>query len=81
MKKYRVTFLPAHKSIEVSEGSTIAQAAQRTEIHINSLTFFASPSPLSPPTGAGETGWLADSSQRGVSGMPAKFRIYFTCFK
>jgi uncharacterized 2Fe-2S/4Fe-4S cluster protein (DUF4445 family) len=37
MKKYRVTFLPAHKSIEVSEGSTLAQAAQRAEIHVNNL--------------------------------------------
>lgn len=37
MKKYRVTFLPAQKSIEVSEGSTIAQAAQRAEIHVNNL--------------------------------------------
>jgi uncharacterized 2Fe-2S/4Fe-4S cluster protein (DUF4445 family) len=37
MKKYRVTFLPAHKSIEVSEGSTIALAAQRAEIHVNNL--------------------------------------------
>jgi hypothetical protein len=32
MKKHRVTFLPAHTSIEVSEGSTLAQVAQRAEI-------------------------------------------------
>jgi uncharacterized 2Fe-2S/4Fe-4S cluster protein (DUF4445 family) len=37
MKKYRVTFLPAHQSIEVAEGTSIAQAAQRAEIHINNL--------------------------------------------
>jgi uncharacterized 2Fe-2S/4Fe-4S cluster protein (DUF4445 family) len=37
MKKCRVTFLPAHKSVEVAAGSTIAQAAQRAEIHINNL--------------------------------------------
>jgi uncharacterized 2Fe-2S/4Fe-4S cluster protein (DUF4445 family) len=37
MKTYRVTFLPAHQSVEVAEGSTIAQAAQRAEIHINNL--------------------------------------------
>jgi uncharacterized 2Fe-2S/4Fe-4S cluster protein (DUF4445 family) len=37
MKTYRVTFLPAHKSVEIAEGATIAQAAQRAEIHINNL--------------------------------------------
>src|SRR4030042_844049 len=37
MKKYRVTFLPSHESIDVAEGSSIAQAAQRAEIHINNL--------------------------------------------
>jgi uncharacterized 2Fe-2S/4Fe-4S cluster protein (DUF4445 family) len=37
MKTYRVTFLPAHKSLEIGEASTIAQAAQRAELHINNL--------------------------------------------
>jgi len=37
MKTLRITFLPAHKSVEVAEGSTIAQAAQRAELHINNL--------------------------------------------
>jgi uncharacterized 2Fe-2S/4Fe-4S cluster protein (DUF4445 family) len=37
MKTYRVTFLPAQKTVEVTEGSTVAQAAQRAEIHINNL--------------------------------------------
>jgi uncharacterized 2Fe-2S/4Fe-4S cluster protein (DUF4445 family) len=37
MKNNRVTFLPAHKSVEVAEGSTLAQAAQRAELHINNL--------------------------------------------
>src|SRR5512136_812734 len=37
MKTFRVAFLPAHKSVEVTEGSTIAQAAQRAELHINNL--------------------------------------------
>jgi uncharacterized 2Fe-2S/4Fe-4S cluster protein (DUF4445 family) len=37
MNKYRVTFLPAQKSVEVAEGSTLAQAAQRAELHINNL--------------------------------------------
>ncbi len=37
MNKYRVTFLPAHRSVEVAEGSTLAQAAQRAELHINNL--------------------------------------------
>jgi uncharacterized 2Fe-2S/4Fe-4S cluster protein (DUF4445 family) len=37
MKNNRVSFLPAHKSVEVAEGSTLAQAAQRAELHINNL--------------------------------------------
>jgi len=37
MKNNRVTFLSAHQSVEVAEGSTIAQAAQRAELHINNL--------------------------------------------
>ncbi len=37
MKAFRITFLPAQQSVEVAEGSTIAQAAQRAEIHINNL--------------------------------------------
>ncbi|MGE5840572.1 MAG: ASKHA domain-containing protein [Deltaproteobacteria bacterium] len=37
MKTYRITFLPAQKTVEVAEGSTIALAAQRAELHINNL--------------------------------------------
>lgn len=37
MSAFRVTFLPDEKSIEVEEGTTIADAAQRADIFINNL--------------------------------------------
>lgn len=37
MKIYRVTFFPEEKSIEVKEGSTIAEAAHRVDLFINNL--------------------------------------------
>ncbi|MCJ7594458.1 MAG: 2Fe-2S iron-sulfur cluster-binding protein, partial [Desulfobacterales bacterium] len=37
MANYRVHFLPDEKSIEVQEGSTVAEAAQRAELFINNL--------------------------------------------
>jgi len=37
MKKYRVQFLPYEKSVEVEEGTTIAEAAQRGDVFINNL--------------------------------------------
>jgi len=37
MKTYRVTFIPEEKSIEVKEGATIAEAANRADIFINNL--------------------------------------------
>ena len=37
MNTYRVTFLPDKTSIEVVEGTTLAEAAQRAEIFVNNL--------------------------------------------
>ncbi|RLC27920.1 MAG: hypothetical protein DRH56_01405, partial [Deltaproteobacteria bacterium] len=37
MKKYTVKFLPSDNSIEVDEGTTIAEAAQEVDVFINNL--------------------------------------------
>ncbi|MBI2830278.1 MAG: DUF4445 domain-containing protein [Chloroflexi bacterium] len=37
MKKYKVTFLPAHKVFEVDEGITLFDAAEMAGVHINNL--------------------------------------------
>ena len=37
MKKYRVTFFPYERSIEVEEGTTLAEAAQSADVFINNL--------------------------------------------
>lgn len=37
MNKHRITFLPDEKSVEVDEETTIAEAAQRANVHINNL--------------------------------------------
>ena len=37
MKKYKITFLPDERSIEVIGGTTIAEAAQRGDVFINNL--------------------------------------------
>jgi uncharacterized 2Fe-2S/4Fe-4S cluster protein (DUF4445 family) len=37
MKKYKITFLPDERSIEVVEGTTIAEAAQMGDVFINNL--------------------------------------------
>jgi uncharacterized 2Fe-2S/4Fe-4S cluster protein (DUF4445 family) len=37
MGRFQVTFLPDEKKIDVDEGSTIAEAAQRADIYINNL--------------------------------------------
>jgi len=35
--KYKVTFLPDRKEIEVEEGVTLLEADEETEVYINSL--------------------------------------------
>jgi uncharacterized 2Fe-2S/4Fe-4S cluster protein (DUF4445 family) len=37
MTKYKVKFLPDDKEVEVAEGTTLLEAAERAEIYINSL--------------------------------------------
>jgi len=37
MQKYRVTFLPSRKSIEVHQGISILEAAQRADVFVNNL--------------------------------------------
>jgi uncharacterized 2Fe-2S/4Fe-4S cluster protein (DUF4445 family) len=37
MKRYRVKFLPYEKTVEIEEGTTIAEAAQRGDVFINNL--------------------------------------------
>jgi len=37
MHKYTIHFLPADKSVEVEEGTTIAEAAQNADLFINNL--------------------------------------------
>lgn len=37
MSTYRVTFFPDEKTVEIEEGTTIAEAAQRADIFINNL--------------------------------------------
>ncbi|MFO7783634.1 MAG: ASKHA domain-containing protein [Thermodesulfobacteriota bacterium] len=37
MKKFRVTFLPFDRSVEVEEGLTVAEAAQKADVYINNL--------------------------------------------
>ncbi len=37
MNSFRVTFLPFERSVEVDEGSTLAEAAQKAEVYINNL--------------------------------------------
>ena len=37
MKKFRITFFPSEKSVDVEEGTTIAEAAQSNDVFINNL--------------------------------------------
>src|SRR4030042_4205789 len=37
MAKYKVTFLPDHKEIEVDEGISLLEAAERAGVYINSI--------------------------------------------
>jgi uncharacterized 2Fe-2S/4Fe-4S cluster protein (DUF4445 family) len=37
MKKHRVKFFPNERTVEVEEGTTIAEAAQRGDVFINNL--------------------------------------------
>ena len=37
MKKFRITFFPYEKSVDVEEGTTIAEAAQSNDVFINNL--------------------------------------------
>jgi uncharacterized 2Fe-2S/4Fe-4S cluster protein (DUF4445 family) len=37
METYRITFMPDEKSVEVEAGTTIMEAAEKADIHINSL--------------------------------------------
>jgi uncharacterized 2Fe-2S/4Fe-4S cluster protein (DUF4445 family) len=37
MGTYRITFMPDEKSVEVESGTTIMEAAEKADIHINSL--------------------------------------------
>jgi uncharacterized 2Fe-2S/4Fe-4S cluster protein (DUF4445 family) len=37
MAKYRVTFLPGHEEVEVAEGTTLYEAAEKAGVYINTL--------------------------------------------
>ena len=37
MSKYKVTFLPDHKEVEVEEGTTLLAAAEAADVYINSV--------------------------------------------
>jgi NADH dehydrogenase/NADH:ubiquinone oxidoreductase subunit G len=37
MTKYKVKFLPDDKEVEVAEGTTLLEAAEKADIYINSL--------------------------------------------
>lgn len=37
MRKFKVTFLPDQKSVEVEEGTTLLQAAEKADVYVNSI--------------------------------------------